>query len=471
MTRAIINLRVYTLTSRNISQLKRAIESVERQQLSLYRNEIINVNISLTVVVNTLDGLYEKQAVQMLRASSTISQVIVSKSNGLPGKGHNAILESVRKVAPGDIQWAFLLDGDDALMPDCIAILAKSGILDSDSGVDTILDGHTSAAIDNAQSRPVWGRFGIRSRSNAESFEQARAIWAALRKDEPIRLQNPLLPPSIETSNENKGPLPHYGKYATLLAIRPEALVRCDIGLSNIPISFAEDTPLDDVLCEAAILANNAKGNISAAIVFSGKLYLVDRLEINRHGSASDITNRDGAGPESDIRERVAQVSDSLRRAFKNKGMESNADTIWRNYLQLADPPFYALKTIVADPDDQNWTALNFILPVIKSLFNDICADTVLIEKKQDSDCLISQRFGEDIFDLMGKCGSKGFPAIRVGCLSHLARRAFALNKKAQALYFAEECLRLAETSNIQTGEYVQTCRKIQDQCLSHFEK
>jgi len=91
-------LRYYVLTSRNFKCLKRHFHSLPKE--------------NTTVVINTVDKEYEEIAQQWCWKNKI--NCVVTESNGMPGKGKNAVLDH---FLDSDYKYMVQIDGDDFLQP------------------------------------------------------------------------------------------------------------------------------------------------------------------------------------------------------------------------------------------------------------------------------------------------------------------------------------------------------------------
>lgn len=91
-------LRFYVLTSRNLKCLKRHFVSLPKKDT--------------TVIINTLDKEYEAKAQDWCIREKI--NCVVTESNGMPGKGKNAVLDHFLDY---DYDYMALIDGDDFLQP------------------------------------------------------------------------------------------------------------------------------------------------------------------------------------------------------------------------------------------------------------------------------------------------------------------------------------------------------------------
>lgn len=102
-----IKLLVAILTSSDIGRLRRCIDSVEGQ----IKN--VPIEFDIKIVVNTLNPEYEKAVQDALADQYPIE---ITKSDGTPGTGKNAVFDFFRKQRK-KYDYLFQIDGDDMLYP------------------------------------------------------------------------------------------------------------------------------------------------------------------------------------------------------------------------------------------------------------------------------------------------------------------------------------------------------------------
>ncbi len=98
---------VSILISSHICYLERAIKSVLNQ-------EETNIIPDIFVNVNTLDKTFLEQVKNLVKKYKKIN-IVISKSNGKPGMGHNSSLRLFKKHSKYD--YMIMLDGDDLFYP------------------------------------------------------------------------------------------------------------------------------------------------------------------------------------------------------------------------------------------------------------------------------------------------------------------------------------------------------------------
>ena len=96
------------MTSRDVSKLKRCIESVLPQ------------TDKVVVVCNTLDFSYAEEATQL--ANSYGLKCVVTESNGTPGKGKNSLKDYFLTT---EFTHLIPVDGDDFLLPNAVEIISN----------------------------------------------------------------------------------------------------------------------------------------------------------------------------------------------------------------------------------------------------------------------------------------------------------------------------------------------------------
>ena len=105
------------LTSGKIDLLLLCYESVTKQELACAAGAegAPKYTYDVVVVVNSTDAGYA----ETVRALLPGVEVVVTESNGRPGKGHNSVLTNFRRRAFGaeKYDYCLLVDGDDFLYP------------------------------------------------------------------------------------------------------------------------------------------------------------------------------------------------------------------------------------------------------------------------------------------------------------------------------------------------------------------
>lgn len=155
-----VRLLVLVLTSGDVALLRRAVSSVTEWQLPEPR-----LAVSVRIVVNSLKPGYAEE----VRAAYPAGDVVVTESNGRPGKGHNSQLAEFRR-SRADFDYACFLDGDDAYYPPALQLLFR--LFDSGVQVGGIMCndkvmGPWDPDFEGAQ--PLEARFGMRTFGDVET--------------------------------------------------------------------------------------------------------------------------------------------------------------------------------------------------------------------------------------------------------------------------------------------------------------
>ena len=95
---------VTILTSSKLDYLKQSYNSIINQQPS-------NIKYDVVIIVNTLKDEYYEQ----VKTTFYESKVVITESNGFPGKGHNSCIEYFKNHEEYD--YLIYLDGDDFFYP------------------------------------------------------------------------------------------------------------------------------------------------------------------------------------------------------------------------------------------------------------------------------------------------------------------------------------------------------------------
>lgn len=123
------------LTSGDLKRTLRCIESIERQRKQPF-------DLKRLVVVNTTNKGFRKEAKREIPKHFPQWNVIVTPSNGKPGRGKNSVLEHFSMVEKNADDTAhdylFQFDGDDFLYPTAFEMIEKSLI-----GLPDIVGFHT----------------------------------------------------------------------------------------------------------------------------------------------------------------------------------------------------------------------------------------------------------------------------------------------------------------------------------------
>ena len=157
MTRVLLTI----LTHHDLPRLERAVTSAKRQRRAR------SIAVESLVVVNTLDGRYEK-AVREACARWGV-KALATDSNGKPGRGKNACLDA---FLSSDAEYLYQLDGDDFLYPtwarsveahlrripglDALGIVPLDCVGSSEGFSWTLPDGSTKAGVWTASDVYPW---------------------------------------------------------------------------------------------------------------------------------------------------------------------------------------------------------------------------------------------------------------------------------------------------------------------------
>lgn len=101
------------LTSSQIKLAQRCYDSIKNQKDVPFKYDI-------GVVINTKSKTYEKECYEHFTKKNI--QTFITKSNGYPGKGHNALLEVFKN---SDYDYCIMIDGDDMFYPYAFSQFAK----------------------------------------------------------------------------------------------------------------------------------------------------------------------------------------------------------------------------------------------------------------------------------------------------------------------------------------------------------
>ena len=239
-----MNVLSLILTSSKIDLLKRGIRSIEEQQP-------VSFKYILKIVVNTLDNNYYNLVCKTIGDKY---EVIRTKSNGTPGKGHNSLLQ-IFKDRP-EFTHMTMLDGDDMYYPCAFQQIEKMIIKFPDMDLlhlminDSIKINNTSGFNDKILKH----NFRLIS-----SFNNRDNWWKTL----------PIKSPLIKKIYECK---------------TPSRIIICNrkvFGVTN-PISYSENMELyDDFICFFSFYEAFLRGELKSYSTSDTNIYLYNALNDN----------------------------------------------------------------------------------------------------------------------------------------------------------------------------------------------
>lgn len=280
------------LISSHICYLERAINSVLNQKET-------NIIPDIFINVNTLDKTFLDQVKKLIKKYKKIN-IIVSKSNGRPGKGHNSSLKLFQKYTEYD--YMIMLDGDDLFYPYAFHQFEKC--FEQEPNLDLLHlmlnDKITYNDISNQDGVKIFGNFKFYSNN-----KKSNNWW------ENNNLENPFINKIYECRTPTR-----------------ILLVSRNIFNSDIPIKYCEKSRLfDDFLTFLCICENEFNKKLNIFVLSDTNIYFY-----NANNDESVTYNFD-----------ESQYDDEQKYFDENKNNYPNIKKNWdfykeMNYIQLTPP-------------------------------------------------------------------------------------------------------------------------------------
>ena len=109
-----MRVHIGILTSRHPEKALRCLRSLKLQ-------DNMELEVSYSVIVNSVKGYYFDDVVKTIQAEDMTIPIIQTESNGRPGMGKNSAWDYFREEIKAD--YYMLIDGDDFLYPPALSIL------------------------------------------------------------------------------------------------------------------------------------------------------------------------------------------------------------------------------------------------------------------------------------------------------------------------------------------------------------
>ena len=230
------------LTSGQLPLLKRAVCSLTEWQLPAPL-----VRLHVRIVVNTRNAAYPDE----VRAAFPGMDVVVTESNGKPGKGHNSLIEEFRKSADG-FDYAVFMDGDDGYYPCALQQLTK--VFESGADVVGIM---TNDKVMGPWDPEADACVGLDLRFALKTFGDSERHWWRIQPRE-----NPFSKPVYECNTPVR-----------VLALSKLALT------NSVQIKYCEDAELfDDFLAYMYFLEIARKKQLDVRVMSNTYIYIYTSL-------------------------------------------------------------------------------------------------------------------------------------------------------------------------------------------------
>ena len=158
-----VKILITLLTSSKLDYLKQAIKCVEEQLCH-------NLDIKLIIVVNTLKENYYQKVKDEIKNY----EIVRTKSNGRPGKGHNSLFEVFKKAK--DCDYLVPVDGDDFLYPTALRNIEQYTKYKPDALVFPYCDSIKEDYPDNNLSFPIKQNFYLYHR-HFLTRDKVKELW------------------------------------------------------------------------------------------------------------------------------------------------------------------------------------------------------------------------------------------------------------------------------------------------------
>ena len=230
------------LTSGQLLLLKRAVLSLTEWQLPAPL-----IKLHVRIVVNTLNEAYPAE----VKAAFPGMDVVITESNGKPGKGHNSLIEEFRKSADS-FDYAVFMDGDDGYYPCALQQLTK--VFESRVDVAGIM---TNDKVMGPWDPEADACMGLDARFALKTFGDSERHWWRIQPRE-----NPFVKPVYECNTP----------------VRVLALSKAALG-NAVQIKYCEEAELfDDFLAYLYFLELARKKEVDVRVLSNTYIYIYTAL-------------------------------------------------------------------------------------------------------------------------------------------------------------------------------------------------
>jgi tetratricopeptide (TPR) repeat protein len=310
------------LTSGHLQLLRRAVSSLTEWQLPAPL-----VKLHVRIVVNTLNPAYPAE----VSAAFPAMDVVITESNGKPGKGHNSLIEEFRKSADS-FDYAVFMDGDDGYYPCALQQLTK--VFESRVDVVGIM---TNDKVMGPWDPEADACVGLDSRFALKTFGDLERHWWRIQPRE-----NPFLKPVYECNTPVR-----------VLALSKAALANA------VQIKYCEEAALfDDFLAYMYFLELARKKEVDVRVLSNTYIYIYTAL------NDANVTHAYRTRPNG------PQIEDAIFRKALDQTPFTELKERWTGG---GDVPFLCLgKPDSFSPDQKREFAMRcFVLPEMQKLADE----------------------------------------------------------------------------------------------------